>query len=243
MASTFVLIIRGLGLSIVLVSMANDGVPAVDQIAEKGEGGDLEPNPNSSVHASSVHEPIGPIVDEGCGPIQGFRDTQSKTTSVFDRLSMPKGNELQFGNVTILQRENGTKETYASKLQSNGPNAGVENEAPKGKRESDKLKDVTPNFPTVEPMVEGTKPTADPSRGVVHDLVKGDFLDSMCKAFTNTKAKRGWLNTTPFSVLIDLDEEGSNLHGLHGDDEVGNTIMDVETQVSGESGTPLNASS
>ncbi|KAI3692807.1 hypothetical protein L6452_32630 [Arctium lappa] len=390
--------------------MANNGVVTVDPIAENGEEGDSAPNPNPSVHATSVHGPIGPSVDEGRVPTQGTYDTQPKT-SVFNRLSMPNGNELQFRNVTILQHQNGTKESYASKLQSNGPNTdnsltffplsdkgdillidvwavgelkrelqvavpslyggketvvtvqvdylwessqcshckvfghkisscvkttvekqkskgknqtrgevdadgftlvtnkkklaqnnakhvwihkvvqkdvgstsgivkdketimganpeqavvqsapgietemacdatmaqGVENEAPRGKRESDKLKDATSNFSTLEPMVEGTKHTADlsapPLGGAVHDPTTGDFLDSVRKAFTNTKAKRGQFNTTPFSILMDLDEEESDLHGLHGDDEVGNTTVDVETQVPGESGTPPNVSS
>ncbi|KAI3667334.1 hypothetical protein L6452_42388 [Arctium lappa] len=98
---------------------------------------------------------------------------------------------------------------------------GVENDAPKGYRESDKLKDATSNFQTVEIKMERTKhiddPSAPPSGGSVHDPVKGDILDSMNKAFTNTKAKSGRLNTTPFSLLMDLEEEGSYLHGLHGD--------------------------
>ncbi|KAI3718100.1 hypothetical protein L6452_18951 [Arctium lappa] len=199
-------------------------------------------------------------------------DSQTFKTSIFDRLSMPTDHGLVFEEVSILQHQNETMSSYASKLQPNGHNTGkflkklwlirikgfeteevrdqfmekgVEMKDPRCKGGSDKQKDAMSDPLDVERIVESTKTTANtsafPSRSTVNVQSKGDLLSSVREAFT--KANRGRLNTTPFSVLMDLDEEGSILHGLHGDDEVGNTTVDVESQVPGKSGTPPNVSS
>ncbi|KAI3735728.1 hypothetical protein L6452_15238 [Arctium lappa] len=211
-----------------LVNMAIEGVNAGDPSTERGEGAS---RPQTLIRVCMhlcMHRRVqgmtGPIlVDRN---VQDFGATQSVRHSVFDRLSVPKDDELHFGKVKGVSPEQEGLDTVEK------PKSTTQEIEESGDQ------DVTPVSMVVEPVVESAINTPWPPVSAFQTQAKGDFLSSMCRTFT--KAKRGRLNTTPFSVLMDMDEEGSVLHG---GDEVGKTTEDVESQVSSESGTPPNFSS
>ncbi|KAI3746820.1 hypothetical protein L6452_09261 [Arctium lappa] len=73
--------------------------------------------------------------------------------------------------------------------------------------------------PTV--VTKPLEPSIASVKGVAKTPPKPDVIPSVLKAFTKAKRSRPLETSNPFSVLTRVGEEGPNMHGVNGDEVVG----------------------
>ncbi|KAI3664277.1 hypothetical protein L6452_44762 [Arctium lappa] len=221
-------------------------------------------NPNPNSQAADVQGEVPAQVprssnENGSNGVQVPSATLSTKPSVFGRLSVPKEKNLKYGGQWVYKevpkdrgstsgvvKDIGEKEgaVAAQSIALKGANDstmehGDQNEGKEDSREP-KVNNVSAKIPT--PPSGSAREIKNPMVDPMKSLPKA-MLSSVLKSFT--KARRGppLTTTNSFSVLLDTNEEGSSLHGLHDGNVMGDANEDVEPQVLGESGTPTHESS